>query len=508
MTDGSRVEVSRTTALVSAAALLAIGATLTYIVVERRPAAPASAVLPSTHGESSAAASGPAPATEVSIPVTEQLADRAGIVVEPVVTGSPASTPLRLPGVVEPNAYRQVAVTPIAGGRVTRVTAELGQHVRRGQPMAQVYSPELAEAQTRLITLRAEYDAAEQQVNRTRRLVEIGAASQQELEQVHAEHAGHTAALAGQRSRLVLLGMSAAAIDGLVAGAAVTATISVPAPLDGVVTERTANVGLNVDPATPLFTIVDLSTVWVVGDLYERDFARVGVGSPAVVTTKAYPGQSREGQVSYIDPQVNPATRTARVRVEVPNPRLELRLGMLAEVEIAAGSGAPTVLVPRKAVQTVGDRHVVYVAPPGETGRYIERHVTLGEFAGDRVQVIDGLEAGETVVTEGSFYVRAEGERLGLRRGSATDDGTTTVRVTERGFEPSRVTLQSGRSRLTFLRTTDATCATEVDFPSLGIRRALPLNEAVTVDLPSQDAQEVAFACGMDMLKGVAAFSR
>src|SRR5262249_49101732 len=148
----------------------------------------------------------------------------------------------------------------------------------------------------------------------TEKLVELGAASRQELEHLHAEHTGRLTALESARARLELLGLSADQITGLAPGTAATATTNVPAPLTGVVTERTANPGVNVDTAARLFTLVDLSSVWIVADLYERDLARVHVGTPATVTTKAFPGVARQGRVGYMDPQVDPQTRTAKIR--------------------------------------------------------------------------------------------------------------------------------------------------------------------------------------------------
>lgn len=499
MTGPARVNVSPTTALLAAVALVAAGAAASYMLTGREPAGPPPAT-PAASQPALPPASGP-----VVIPLDQALADRAGIVVAPVAMGA-ASSGLRIPAIVEPNAYQQVVVTPTAGGRVTRVLVELGQEVRRGQALAQVYSPELAEAQTRLIAMRAEFDAAEREVNRTRRLVEIGAASRQELEKVHAEHAGHAAALAGARSRLVLLGVPPSRIDSLSEGSDVSATITVPAPLDGQITEREANPGRNVDPSTKLFTVVNLATVWVVGDAYEKDFPRVRVGDGAVVTAQAYPGESLSGRVGYIDPQVNPATRTARVRVELPNPAGRLRLGMLAEIRLQSADGRPVVLVPKEAVQTLGEQHVVYVV--AGAGRYVERSVTTGARSGEMLEIVEGLRAGEMVVTKGSFHLRAEAERLGLRS-RAPAAAHSRVTVSQQGFEPSRVTLTPGApARLTFVRTSDATCATEVVFPELKIRQPLPLQQPVTVDLPARGAGEIAFVCGMDMVKGVAVFSK
>jgi RND family efflux transporter MFP subunit len=282
--------------------------------------------------------------------------------------------------------------------------------------MAQVYSPELADAHTRYVSARAMLDAHERELERTEKLVQIGAASRQELERIHAEHAAQTAGVQAARARLQLLGVPAAALERDDPENSLSATINVPAPIGGIVTERLANAGLNVDPSTQLFTVVDLSSVWVIADLYEKDFSRVPVGSPATIATAAYPGLALQGRVSYIDPQVSAATRTAKVRVEVPNPRHELRLGMYADVQITgpAGPGA-IVAVPRSAVQNVADRQVVYLADPGRPGTFTEREVRLGPSTGDQAEVLSGLKPGDVVVTRGSFFVRAERERLGLR---------------------------------------------------------------------------------------------
>ena len=289
------------------------------------------------------------------------------------------------------------------------------------------------------------------------------------------------------------------------------------------VTERLANVGLNVDQAAKLFTVVDLSTVWVVADLYEKDFARVRVGSPATVTTNAYPDLVLQGRVSYIDPQVSPDSRTAKVRIEVPNPRNELRLGMYAEALLGGGEGGPSTVIPRSAVQNVGNRTVVYLVNPKEPGKFVEREVRLGAVTGDQVAVMSGVQPGDVVVAEGSFYVRAERERLGLRPAPASASPTpgstasptpgvthgdmkvqeAKVTVTEASFDPQRLTLRAGvPARVTFIRTSDKTCATSVVFASLNIRRDLPLNQPVTIEFTPDKAGEIAFACGMNMLRG------
>ena len=272
--------------------------------------------------------------------------------------------------------------------------------------------------------------------------------------------------------------------------------------------------GTNVDQATQLFTIVDLSSVWVVVDVYEKDFALVRVGSAATITTRAYPGLTLQGRVSYIDAQVSAETRTAKARVEVPNARAELRLGMYAEAVLGSAGAPTTPMIPRTAVQNVGDRTVVYLVDPKEAGRFVEREVRLGGASGGLVAVLAGVEAADVVVSEGSFSVRAERERLGLRRGAAAPAGhgsmasgeavqQANVSVTEAAFNPQRLTLKAGvPARITFTRTSDKTCATEVVFAAPNIRRELPLNQPVAIEFTPDAPGELAFACGMNRLRG------
>jgi cobalt-zinc-cadmium efflux system membrane fusion protein len=526
MTGDTRVTMHKGAAALVAIALLAAGAGATYLSMRNGPGGGAGGQIgetsPPPGAQSSPAASAAtsnSPLPDVIVPLAQDAVERAGIVVAPVTRGTSGSE-IRLPGVVEPNAYRQVVVTPLVAGRVTKVGPALGDRVHRGQTLAEIYSPALAEAQTRFVSAQAMLDAHDRELQRTQKLVEIGAASRQELEKIHAEHAAQTAAVQSARSQLELLGTPASALAKMAPGHKVSATTSIPAPLDGVVTERGANVGLNVDTATKLFTVVDLATVWVVADLYEKDFSRVRVGSEAAVTTSARPEVTVRGRVSYIDPQVRTETRTARVRIEVPNVGGELRLGMYAEVVVSGASGTSAPRIPRTAVQNVGDRAVVYLANPKQPGKFVEREVRLGQTSGEQVEVVSGVQPGDVVVTEGSFFVRAERERLGLRPTASTanvsaapssptaESGTETTQtakvvVSEQGYEPATVTLRAGTpARITFVRTTDKTCGTEVVFTSLDIKRALPLNEPVVIAFTPDRSGDIAFACGMNMLHG------
>jgi multidrug efflux pump subunit AcrA (membrane-fusion protein) len=311
MNRQSRVTLRWPVVLIGVIALVAIGAGGAYLwmrsagadirgrdVANRPGGASSSSAQPqSGTGASASPGASNVPLPDVVVSLSADAVKRAGIELAPVTMGA-GSSGVRIPGTVEANAYKQVVVTPLVAGRVTRVHVELGNEVRRGQTLAQIFSPELADAQTKYLSAKAELEAHERELDRTTKLAEIGAASQQELERLHADHTAKLASAQSLRSRLELLGMPASAIDGLAPGRDVEATTTIPAPIAGVVIERGANVGLNVDTATKLFTVVDLSTVWVVGALYEKDFSRVRVGSGATVTTRAYPGLARAGRAS------------------------------------------------------------------------------------------------------------------------------------------------------------------------------------------------------------------
>jgi membrane fusion protein, heavy metal efflux system len=379
-----------------------VGATLTLRRTEgiRTPAAPMTTA--------------PAPALaeragEVEVVLTPDALARAGIKTAPVsaIVGGRIST---VPGSVTANAYREVKVTPIAPGIVTKVHADLGTVVKRGAPLLTLFSADLADSQTKYLSMLAMLEADHKKLERTRKLVEIGAASRQDLEEITAVHEAHETEVEAARQRLQLLGLSAEQVQALRSSSQVVSTIVVPAPISGVVTSRSANLGQVVAVGQELLSVTDLSEVWVVGDLYEQDFRAVRVGSEAAITTPAYPGLTLHGRVSYIDPRVDAQTRTAKARVEVPNADGRLRLGMYVTVSFTT-PGASVVVVPRSAVQAIGDRQVVFVAVQGEDGKFVQRQVQLGSPVGDNYTILSGVQSGETVVVEGSFFLRAEALR-------------------------------------------------------------------------------------------------
>jgi RND family efflux transporter MFP subunit len=509
-------------------------------VAGRPVPAPAGEAAPS----SGAGSTGTTPRSgEMVITLSPDKLENAGIKTE-VVTEQPGvpsggAPGLRTTGTVASNAYKEVPVFPIVGGIVRQINVELGSKISRGQTMATMFSSELADAQAAYLKLLAEVEEHHQHHRRTTELVELGAMSREELEQATTMYKTAQANLTSARERLILLGMSEKQIDDARATQRFPKPlIGVESPASGTLIGRAVNTGEVVMQGKEMFRVADLSSVWVLAQIYERDFQAVNVGTPAVVTTSAYPGRTFSGRVSYIDPRVDLQTRTAQVRIELANPRETLKLGMFVDVNFggaAAAVSAQTLpAVPRGAIQTIGAKQVVYVATD-RPGEFVQREVSAGPEMNGLVTIYSGVRAGERVVTEGSFLLRAESLKLnpsqsmsptatvqdsesrvqglapgptsnaepGTRNSEPKDVQTATVSVAESGFQPSTINLRRGVSaRITFVRNVEATCAKSVVIPGFNIKRDLPFKEPIVVEFTPAKRGVFKFTCGMEMLEG------
>jgi RND family efflux transporter MFP subunit len=317
---------------------------------------------------------------------------------------------LRVPGIVNPDEYREVHVTPLVGGVIRQVPVELGDHVRRGQPMAVIFSSDLADAETGYLAMLAELEADHKKLERTQKLVKLGAASKQEEEDVTADHAAHEAHVRAALAKLQLLGASDRQIAALKQAEQIDAHFSVPTPINGIVLTRTANPGLVTNMSQELFTVVDLSTVWVMASINEKDFSTIHVGTTAMVTAPAYPGRVWKGRVVYIQPQVDPNTRTAQARIEVANPDESLRLDMYMDVAFMS-AGGKGLTVPESAVQAIGEKQYVFLPVSDSEGSFAVRQVRLGPASNGFYPVLEGLKVNDEVVKDGSFILKAEAIR-------------------------------------------------------------------------------------------------
>jgi RND family efflux transporter MFP subunit len=267
---------------------------------------------------------------------------------------------------------------------------------------------ELEQDTTKLRTAEAELEEARQREARAIRILpirpEVRAASEEALNKLRTAESE----LAATRQRLILYGMPGTRVDSLRSASQVTSELAVPAPSSGTVTTRTANIGEVVEANKELMRITDLSSVWVIAQVYERDLARLRVGSGASVTSDAFPDSLFRGQITYIDPQFDEATRTGKVRIELGNPGGVLKLGMYVRAAFGGLGDAERTspVVPAAAVQTIDNQTMVFL-PTDDPTRFALRPVRLGPENNGRYTVQEGLNVGDRIVTNGSFMLRA-----------------------------------------------------------------------------------------------------
>jgi len=298
-------------------------------------------------------------------------------------------------------------VGPLVAGRISRVGTGVGDKVKRGQVIAEIESSEVGQARAELVSAKARFAAADANLKRETDLAEKKISSSRELELARAQWETEQAGVRAAVMRLRAIGLSPADIEE--AGRHdLGGRVQMRAPISGTVIERKVTLGQAVERATDAFKIADTTHVWVSLDLYEKDLARVHVGQEVETRTDALPGELFKGHVAFVVPVIDQATRTAKVRLEFPNPNGELHAGQLVTARIIADSKLATeevLAVPRSAIEQVEGKTVVFVKA-GEA--FERRNVLLGTSGGDRVEVRKGLAAGEQVAIDGAFLLKSE----------------------------------------------------------------------------------------------------
>ncbi len=294
---------------------------------------------------------------------------------------------VRAAGRIEPDERRLFSVAPKFEGYVERLHVSMtGQAVAKGQPLFEVYSPELVSAQR-------EYALAAQGAESLKTAGGQAQTSMQQLAQ-------------SSLTRLRNWDISEAQVKALAQSGETRRQLSFLSPVSGVVTEKKAVQGMRFMAGEVLYQVADLSAVWVIADVAEQDIALVKSGQRARVTLSAYPGKEFMGRVSYVYPTLKAETRSVQVRVELGNPGLLLKPGMFSQVELIAPTRSAQVTVPSSAVIDSGTRQLVLVQQGG--GRFEPREVRLGDRNNDFVQVLQGVQAGEQVVIAANFLIDAE----------------------------------------------------------------------------------------------------
>ena len=327
-------------------------------------------------------------------------------------------------GVVGPNESRVAHIRPLASGRVQEVYVRLGDRVRAGQPLGVYDNIELGEFIGQYLSALAALDKANAEAQVTRKaldrattLVEVGALARAETERRNAEYVNALASIESQKAdlskieeKLRRFGLNDKDVQELnrrdgSQQRRQTSLSSLVSPFPGVVTKFNAAPGETISPQDELFTVADLSTVWVQADVYEKDIASIRPGQQAQILTDSYPGQAYVGQITYISDFLDPKTRTARVRCEVPNPSGRLKLDMFATIELPSAVQRQALVIPAAAVQQVNDRPIVFVK--ASENQFDRRDVELGPTKDGWVEITKGVKAGETVASRGSFFLKS-----------------------------------------------------------------------------------------------------
>ena len=237
----------------------------------------------------------------------------------------------------------------------------------------------------------------------------INPTSNTELEEAAVKLRTAETELASTKQRLLLLGLSEQRVNMLRSASQVSSEIALTAPVSGTITSRSMNQGEVVEANKELLKVMNLNTIWVIAQVYEKDLGRLVAGSGASVTADAYPGKLFRGQVTYIDPNINQETRTAQVRVQLDNPGQIFKIGMYVNVAFGAMGAAEKTMpvIPPSAVQNMNNRQIVFAATD-KPNVFIMKPVRLGPENNGQFVVLEGLNVGDRIVTDGSFLLRAE----------------------------------------------------------------------------------------------------
>ena len=345
----------------------------------------------------SASASPESKAELFSLPADQM----AHIQVLPVEQG-PLPRTLRLSGAVEYNDFKTTPVITQVGGPVSRVLVVQGEHVHAGQPMLYVASPDYSLLRAAFIKARDAYQLADKLYVRAQDLYAHHAIAQADLEQAESTRTQAHADLESSTDAIKILGI---ADPETIVTKPASPEIPVYSPVDGEVVDRQCSPGQLLSAgATQCFTLSDMSSVWILVNVYQNDVAYVHVGDPVTIDNESYPGVVR-GKIEYISPALDPNTRTLQARIESPNPGERLKKEMYVTAEVQAGVIPDALFVPNSAVLR-DDQNMPYVYLQRGERQFGRRDVTLGQTQGGKIQILTGLQANDRVIGDGSLFLQ------------------------------------------------------------------------------------------------------
>lgn len=318
------------------------------------------------------------------------------------VEQGPLARTLRLTGAVEYNDFKTTPVITQIGGPVSRVVVAPGEHVKAGQPLLYVASPDYSLLRSAYIKARDAYQLADRSYARAKDLYEHKAIAEADLEQAESTREQARADFEASTDAIHIVGIADA--DSIIAKPA-SAEIPLYSPVGGEVVDKECSAGqLLAAGATQCFTISDMSSVWILVNVYQKDVAYVHVGDPVTITNESYDGEI-SGKIQYVSPALDPNTRTLQARIEAPNPGERLKKEMYVSADVRAGVIPNAFFVPDSSVLR-DDQNMPYVYLQTGENKFARRGVTLGESLGGKTQILTGLQAGDHVVGDGSLFLQ------------------------------------------------------------------------------------------------------
>jgi len=316
---------------------------------------------------------------------------------------------LRLTGAVDYNGFKTTPVITQAGGPVSRIVVAPGEHVTAGQPMLYVASPDYSQLRSAYIKARDASQLAEKFYQRAQDLYTHKAIAQADLEQAESNRNQAQADFTSSADAIRILGIPD---PESIVSQPPSPELPLLAPVAGEVVERLCSPGqLLQSGATQCFTLSDMSTVWILANVYQNDLAFVHVGDDVTIDNEAYPGVIR-GKIQYLAPALDPTTRTLQARIESANPGERLKRQMYVTVEVRAGVIAKALVVPDSAILRDA-QNMPYVYIQTGANQFARRAVTLGDNQGGKTQILTGVQAGDHVVGDGSLFLQFQNSLQG-----------------------------------------------------------------------------------------------
>lgn len=319
---------------------------------------------------------------------------------------------LHVVGTVQPIDSRIGSVRSLAKGRVQEVLVRVGDRVASGQPLARLDNIEAGELAAQYLAAKAELQKlkvqqanAARQVERSRSLVEIGVTARKDFELAESEYNAMVEAIKAQASLLAGLDSKLRRLGLPEADFQVSAITTIRSSFAGVVIRVQVAPGDVVDTDVALFSITDLSEVWVQAEVYEKDLGRIQLGQPARISVDTYPDEVFSGKVAHISDTLDPKTRTAQVRCVVPNKDRRLKLDMFVTANVPTTSSRKVLAVPTAAIQELAGKPVVFVQQSEQ--KFLVREVKVGQTAGGQTEILAGVAEKDRVVTQGAYHLKS-----------------------------------------------------------------------------------------------------